>query len=93
MRAPRQRVPVGAVGRREDIAFGHRLADADIDGLLADRDVQEARQVAGAEALLHPFLEPADEQHLAQELAERLVVQRSSLLDLGHGDGSVRFAA
>ncbi len=93
MRAPRERVPVGTVRGREDVAVGHRLADADVDGLLADRDMQEARQVAGAEALLHLLLETPDQQHLAQELAERLVVQRPSLLDLRHGDRQCTFRA
>ena len=62
---------------------------ADGNGLLADRDVQEARQLAGAEALLDLLLETADQQHLAEELAQPLVGQscsRSRLpLDLGHG--------
>ena len=84
---------MGSVSGSEHVTFGHGLADADIDGFLADRDVQESRQVAGAEPLLHALFEAPDEQHLAQELAERLVVQRPSLLDLGHGDGSVRFGA
>ena len=43
VRAARERVAVRAVGRGEDVALLHRLADADRDGLLADRDVQEAR--------------------------------------------------
>ena len=91
VRAARQRVPVGAVGRGEDVAVLHRLADADRDRLLADRDVQEARQLARAEPLLHLLLEAPDEEHLAQEVAQRLVVQGAFLLDLGQSSGSVRF--
>ena len=56
-----------------------------VDGLLADRDVQEARELAGAEALLDLLLEAPDQQHLAQELAQRLLVQGAFLLDLRHG--------
>ena len=84
MRAARERVPVRAVGRREDVALLHRLADADRDGLLADRDVQEARELACAEALLDLLLEAPDEEHLAQELAQRLLVEGAFLLDLRH---------
>ena len=36
----------------------------------ADRDVQEPGQLAGAEAVLDLLLEPADEQHLAEEPAQ-----------------------
>ena len=78
VRAARERVTVGAMRRGEDVALLHRLADADGDGLLADIDVQEARKIAGAEALLHLLLEAADQQHLAQELVQRLVVERSA---------------
>src|SRR5438270_2418052 len=91
MRAARERVPVRAVGRREDVALLHRLADADGDGFLADRDVQEARQLTRAEALLDALFEAADQQHLAQEVAQALFVQRAFLLDLGQSPGSVRF--
>ena len=93
MRAARERVPVRAVRRGEDVALLHRLADADRDGLLADRDVQEARELAGAEALLDLLLEAPDEEHLAQELAQRLLVEGAFLLDLRHCAGSVRFAS
>ena len=44
----------------------------DGDGLLADRDVQEARQLAGAEPLLDLLLEAPDEQHLAEEVPQAL---------------------
>ena len=43
------------------------------DRLLADRDVQEPGQLAGAEPLLDLLLEPADEQHLAEEAAQHLL--------------------
>jgi hypothetical protein len=77
----------------EDVTLFHRLADADRDGLLADRNVQEAWQLAGAEPLLDVFLESTDQQHLAKELAQRFLVDGAFLLDLRHGSGSVRFAS
>jgi len=82
-----------AVGGREDVAFVHRLADADGDCFLADRDVQEAGQFAGAETLLDLLLEAPDQEHLAHEVAQRVLAERAFLLDLRHGFGSVRFAA
>src|SRR6185437_15542683 len=84
LRAAREGVAVRTVRRREDVAVRHRLADTDRDGLLADRDVQEPGQLARTEALLHLLLEAADEQHLREEVLQRLVVQRRRLLDLGH---------
>ena len=42
----------------------------DGDGFLADRDVQEAGKLARAEPLLDLLLEPADQEHLAQQLAQ-----------------------
>ena len=59
MRPARERVRVRAVRRGEDVAVLHRLADADRDRLLADRDMEEARQLAGAEPLLDLLLERA----------------------------------
>ena len=85
VRAARERVAVGAVRRAEDVAVLHRGADADLGGLLADRDVQEAGQLAGAEALLDLLLEPPDQQHLAQEVAELVLGKGALLLDLRHG--------
>ena len=84
VRAARERVPVRAMGRGEDVAVVHRLADADRDRLLADRDVQEPGQLAGPEPLLDLLLEPPDQQHLAQEVAQPLLRQASLLLDLRH---------
>ena len=84
MRPARERVPVRAMGRGEDVPVVHRLADADRDRLLADRDVQEAGQLAGAELLLDLLLEAPDQQHLAQELAQPLLGQASFRLDLRH---------
>ena len=81
----RERVPVRAVGRGEDVAVVERLADADRDGLLADRDVQEARQLPGAELLLDLLLEAPDQEHLAQEGADTLLAERGFALDLRHG--------
>ena len=78
-RALGDRVPVGAVGRGDHVVRLERRADAARDRLLADRDVQEARQLARAEALLHLLLEAADQQHLAVELAQPLVGERRAL--------------
>lgn len=68
----------------EHVAFVHRLTDADRDRFLADRDVEEAGKLARAELLFDLFLEAPDQEHLAQEIPQRLLVQRSFLLDLGH---------
>ena len=70
MRALGERVPVRAVGRGDHVALLQRPADADRDGLLADGDVQEARQLAGAEALLDLLLETPDQEHLPEEVLE-----------------------
>ncbi len=80
-----------AVRRGEDVAFLHRLADADGRRFLPDRDVEEARQVAGAEPLFDLLFEAADEEHLPQEVPQNLLVQDAFLLDLGQSSGSVRF--
>ena len=66
-------MPVRAVRRGDDVLVLQRGADADGDGLLADRDVQEPGQLAGAEALLDLLLEAPDQEHLAEELAQDLV--------------------
>ena len=67
MGAAREGVPVGTVRRREHVPLRHRARHADGHRFLADRHVQEARQLARAELLLDLLLEPADEQHLAVE--------------------------
>ena len=85
VRPLRERVAVRAVRRGDDVAVLERAADADGDGLLADRDVEEARQLAGAEALLDLLLEAADQEHLAEEVPQRLLRQGAPLLDLRHG--------
>ena len=72
-----------AVRRGEHVAVLHRAADADADGLLADRDVQEAGQLAGAEPLLDLLLEAADEQHVAQELRQLLLRELLAASRLG----------
>ena len=48
-------------------------------------------QLARAEPLLDLLLEAPDEQHLAQEVPQRLLVQGALLLDLRQSSGSVRF--
>src|SRR5262249_48354822 len=85
VRAARERVPVCAVGGGEDVAVLHRLADADGGCLLPDRNVEEPRQLARAEALLDLLLDRADRELLAQDLAPGLRVQHPTLLDLCHG--------
>ena len=80
-----ERVRVRAVRGREDVAVLHRLADADRDRLLADRDMQEAGQLAGAEALLDLLLDVPDQEHLAEELAQAFLREPGPLaLDLRH---------
>src|SRR4029079_18213433 len=55
------------------------------DRLLPDRDVQEPRQLARPEPFLDLLLEAPDQEHLAEELAQPLLGERSPLaLDLGH---------
>src|SRR5262249_10987359 len=70
----------------EDVPVRHGLADADLGRFLADRDVQEARQLSCAKSLLDLLLEPANEQHLAIQLTKPLLGERALLprLDLGH---------
>jgi hypothetical protein len=46
--------------------------------------VQEARQLAGPEALLDLLLEPPDEEHLAEEILELLPRERFPFLDFRH---------
>ena len=77
--AAREGMPVGAVRRREHVPLRHRARHADGHRFLADRHVQEARQLARAELLLDLLLEPADEQHLAVELPQPLLRERAFL--------------
>ena len=62
--------------RCDHVAVLESAADADGARLLADRDVQEARQLARAEPLLHLLLEAADEQHLAEHVREVALRER-----------------
>ena len=64
VRPLRERVAVRAVRRRDHVAVLERAADADGARFLADRHVEEAGQLAGAEALLDLLFEAADEEHL-----------------------------
>ncbi len=66
----RDRVAVRAMGRRDDVLARERSADAGRGGLLADRDMEESRQLTRAKAILHLLLEPADEEHLPEEAAQ-----------------------
>jgi hypothetical protein len=83
-----ERVPVRAVRRGDDVVVGERAADPDVDRLLADRDVKEARQLARPEALLDLLLEPPDQEHLPEELAQRLFRDPAALFDFRHGPDS-----
>ena len=87
VRPARERMPVGAMRRREDVPLGHRARHADGHRLLADRHVQEARQLARAELLLDLLLEAADEQHLAVELPQAFLREPAlpRCTGLGHG--------
>ncbi len=85
VRALREGVPVRAVSGGDDVAFLERSTDADSDCFLADRHMEESRQLACSEALFDLFLEAPDEQHLAEELAQQLGRDRPLPLHLGHG--------
>ena len=89
MRSLGERVPVRAVRGGDDVVLLERLADADRDRLLADRDMKESGQLTGAEALLHLLLETADEQHLPQELLQAPAGRNLPLfLERGHAPTS-----
>ncbi len=90
VRALGDRVAVRAVRRRDDVLALERRADSGRDRLLPDRDVQEAGKLARAEALFDLLLEPADQQHLAEEAAklllrDALAARAGPLLDRRHG--------
>ena len=84
MRPLRERVAVRAVRRGDDVAVLERAADADGARLLADRDMEEAGQLARAEALLDLLLEAADEEHLPQHVVEIALSEAGSLFHLRH---------
>ena len=70
-RSLRDRVPVRAVSTmtssRSSAEHTRRRR------FLPDRDVEEPRELAGAEALLDLLFEAADEEHLAEEAAQHLL--------------------
>src|SRR6266542_1746444 len=89
VRPLRERVPVCAMSRGDHVALLERAADTDGAGFLADGHVQEAGQLAGAEALLDLLLEAADEQHLAQRV-EKVALRECRLrFHLRHGAQSM----
>ena len=51
------------------------LGGKDGNCFLANRDMQEAGELARAKALLHLLLEAANEQHLAQEILQALAAR------------------
>jgi hypothetical protein len=61
---------VRPVRRSDNVAVLEGPADADRNSLLADRDVQEARQLSSTESFLDLLLEATDEQHLPKELLQ-----------------------
>src|SRR5205823_1170979 len=83
-RPVRERMPVRPVRRRDHVAVLERAADADGSRLLAERDVQEARQLTSPEALLHLLLESPDEEHVPEELEQALARDFSLAFHLGH---------
>jgi hypothetical protein len=85
MCALRERVAVRSVRRGDDVAVLERAADAHRARLLADRHVEEAGQLAGAEALLDLLFEAADEEHLPQHVLQVTFRQARSLLLHRHG--------
>ena len=65
-------VAVAAVGAGDAVASCEVHAEADAGRLLAGVEMDEARDVAGRELLVHPLLELADRAHLVvgvQQLA------------------------
>ena len=66
-------VGVRAVSGRDHVVRLERGAHAGSHGLLPDRDMEEARQLTGSEALLDLLLESPDHEHLAEELAQSLI--------------------
>src|SRR5690242_15153161 len=86
MRSAGERVPMRAMGRGEHVAVLHRAADAHRDRLLADRHVQEARELAGPKPLLDHLLEPPDQKHLPVEVSQPLLGETTfPTFTLGHG--------
>jgi hypothetical protein len=76
------------MGGGDDVTLVERAADADRDGLLADRHVEEAGQLAGPEPLLDLLLEAPDDEHLAEQLLEPLRREGLALLlHCGHAAG------
>ena len=65
--ATRQRMTVLAVRRDDRVLRRKRLHGADGHGFLADVEMQEAANLAGAVQLGALLLEAADAQHLAQQ--------------------------
>jgi len=87
MRPFRERMPVRTMRRGDDVAVAERTADADGAGLLADRDVEEAGQLAGTEPLLDLLLEAPDKEHFAQDVLQIHLREARALLDLRAHDG------
>jgi hypothetical protein len=84
VRSLREGMTVGPVRGGDHVSLLERAADTDSDGLLPDRDVEEAWQLAGPEALLDLLLEASNEQHLAEELPQKLGRDDPFSLHLGH---------
>jgi len=74
---------VGTVRRGDHVTVLEGFADADRDGFLADRDMQEPGQLTCSKTLLDLLLEAADQEHLAEELPKPLRREGLPLLDRG----------
>ena len=62
-----------AVRRADHVPFSERAANANCDRFLADAGMEEAGQVARAEAFDDLLLKASDQQHLGQERGELFV--------------------
>ena len=73
-----------AVRRRDHVGRLERLADPDGDALLADRDVDEAGDLARHVLLLDLLLDAPDDEHLVEEREQLLAGECLFLFDSGH---------
>jgi hypothetical protein len=97
--APRQRVPVRAIGRDQVVLVAHRAHGADDRGLLADGQMQEPADLGLGVHLARALLEVADEHHGLQPLPRRVGVRKlamgvgAGLGDVGHRQRHVSASA
>ena len=67
-----QRLTVLAIGRHDVVVFPERMHRADAYGLFADVEVQEPADLLFRIELRALFLEPADADHIPQQLERML---------------------